>query len=453
MKNLFFKYFLAFSFLPYDAMAKEIFTLEAIESYLTQENPYVYSAIGQQYVDEARIGTAQGELDTILSSEYDKKEYPASQGEFADISLSKPTENGTEFILGYRRAQGVQEYNNIKTSTQGEHRIGVKVPVFALLKGMNKRKYSINSAEINANTSTFEAQNNLRNLYATIGNAYYQLLYFNELLKFEHQLLEKAQKRDQFIKNRVNSGDLPEMAMLESKQQIISREQRIVSTQNQHYTSLQSCLKYMNISKQQFDSSYTLPSLEHLKQEKLIPQEMIESALEKRPDLKALEYQKVKLDLDAKYNDLSAYPTVNLFAYGVHDLYYGEGTKVGMNLEIPLERRGYKGKKVEIQKGLDHIHERQNQLKLELKANVHQLINSLDSLKQNITLGEKEIAIVEELETIENKKYTIGSSNLFQLNQREIAVLEIHQKQLEYTINTLLIQQELQREMGEFSKL
>ena len=60
--------------------AKEIFTAEEIGRYLTKENPYVYSAVGQQYVDEARVQTAMGSFDTKLSSQYDKKEFPLSDG-------------------------------------------------------------------------------------------------------------------------------------------------------------------------------------------------------------------------------------------------------------------------------------------------------------------------------------------------------------------------------------
>ena len=82
---------------PY-ALGKEIFTVEHIEQHLTEKNPYIYSAIGRQYIDEARIQTAQGDLDTRLYGAYDKKDYPVSTGEFSDIFLSKPTENGTEFI-------------------------------------------------------------------------------------------------------------------------------------------------------------------------------------------------------------------------------------------------------------------------------------------------------------------------------------------------------------------
>lgn len=453
MRIVWLRYVIYTMLLSQAAFGKEIFKVEDIQKYLTQENPYVYTAVGQQYIDEAHVTTAQGVFDTTLSGAYDKKDYPVSTGEFSDISLNKPTENGTEFIVGYRKAEGIQEYNNIKTGSQGELRMGVKVPVFSVLNDMNSRKYSVESATINAIKSRFEADNNLRNLYAHIGTTYYQLLYFNALLKLEKKLLNKAKTRNQFIAKRVRTGDLPEVAILESKQQIITRQQRVLRTKNSYYKALQIFLKYINLSEKKFDKQYILPSIKILKKEKIVLAEVIAKALKNRPDLKALEYKKTKLDLDAQYNALSKYPHLNVFAYGVHDVKYGQGVKVGLQFDIPLERRGYEGKKIEIQRGLSQITEEQNKLKLELKTKLNQLIYALDIVNQNIHLGKKEIKIAQKLEDVENKKYKIGSSDLFQVNQREIAALEVNQKQLEYYINALLLQQEIKKEIGEFNTL
>ena len=435
---------------PY-ALGKEIFTIEHIEQHLTEKNPYIYSAIGRQYIDTARIQTAQGDLDTRLYGAYDKKEYPISTGEFSDVFLSKPTENGTEFIAGYRKAEGIQEYNNIKTGNDGEFRVGVKVPVFSLLNEMNERKYKIDSAKINATKSTFHAQNNLRNLYAKIMLSYYELLYYHELVKLEKRLYAKAKKRNGFIEQKVNSGDLAPIELLESDQQIISREQRVLRTKRSYTQALQTFLKYMNIRQKEFDRKYALPTLKMLKKEKIILGNAIRKALESRQDLKALEYHKTKLDLDTAYNSLEKYPKLNLFAYGVHDIEYGEGVKVGLQFEMPLERRKYKGKSAEIKKSVIQLQEERNRLILELKANLSNLTYSFDTINKNIELVRKETKIVESLEKMENKKYEVGSSDLFQVNQREVLTLEVKRKQLEYYLNALMTQQEIKREMGESS--
>lgn len=292
MINILPRYYLFILLVSPYILGKEIFTVEHVEQHLTEKNPYIYSAIGRQYIDEARIETAQGDLDTRLFGAYDKKDYPVSTGEFSDVFLSKPTENGTEFIAGYRKAEGIQEYNNIKTGNDGEFRIGVKVPVFSLLNEMNERKYKIDSAKINATKSTFHAQNNLRNLYAQIMLSYYKLLYYHELVKLEKRLYVKAKKRNGFIEQKVNAGDLAPIELLESDQQIISREQRVLRTKRSYTQALQSFLKYMNIPQNDFDQKYALPTLKMLKKEKIILESAMRKALESRQDIKALEYQR-----------------------------------------------------------------------------------------------------------------------------------------------------------------
>lgn len=439
--------------LTHSAVGKEIFTIEKIAGYLTKENPYVYSAVGQQYVDEARVQTTMGSFDTKLSSQYDKKEYPLSDGRYMDLTFSKPIENGIEFLAGYRQAEGIQEYNNIKTGDEGEFRVGVKVPVFALLNDMNYRKYSVESASFNAAQSKFEAQNNLRNLYSSVFVSYYTLLYYSELLKLEKALLSKAKQRNLFTQKRVTSGDFPEVVLLESQQQIINRKQRLLATQNSYHNAFKIFLNYLNVPKNHFDTRYDLPSLSMLKKSTMDLRTALNKALEKRPDLKALEYKKMKLNLESDYNTLSKYPELSVSAYGVHDLQYGSGTKVILNLDFPLERRGYKGKKMEIQKGIMQLEEEQNKLKLELETKLSNLFYSQDVLTQNIKNVQEEIRLVEELEEAENKKYSVGASNLFQVNQREIYTLQVKQKQLEYYLNALLIQQEIKREMGELLAL
>ena len=122
-------------------------------------------------------------------------------------------------------------------------------------------------------------------------------------------------------------------------------------------------------------------------------------------------------------------------------------------MDFPLERRGYEGKKVEIQKGIAQLEEEQNRLKLELKTNLTNLLYSRDVLSENIRQVQKEIGLVDKLEEVENKKYRLGSSNLFQVNQREMYTLKVKQKQLEYYLNSLLIQQEIRKEIGEFLPL
>lgn len=429
---------------------KQLFTPEKLKKYMTLKNPYIYAAIGKKYIDKAKIKTVRGVFDTKFSLMHEKKNYPLSTANFSDITMSKPIENGTEFLLGFRKAEGVQEYNNIKTGKDGEFRVGVNVPVSSFLLGTNERKYKVDTTLNQYVQSELNAQNNVRNLSARIFSDYYKSIYLHELFKLETALLKKAKKRDTFIRKRVNSGDLPEVSMLESEQQVIGRKQRVLTIQNQAYMALQSLLRYLNLDDDTFSRRYRLPSLKVSDARKTILEDLFKRAMQKRPDIKILEQKRKKLALDEGYNRLSKYPKVNLYAYGVYDEDYGEGTKVGFRLEMPLERRSYEGKKIEISQGMIQIEEEKKRLMLEVKANLLNLTHSLEIMYKNIHFIHQKIALAEALEEVENKKYEQGSSSLFQLNQREIITLEAKQKRLEANLNILLIQQEIKREIAEY---
>ena len=453
MNKTILSYCLYVALLSHNAFSKEVFTVDNIKEYLTKDNPYIYGAIAQQYIDVARIKTTQGNFDTRINAYYDNKDYPLSTGEFSDVTLTTPTENGTEFILGYRKTRGIQEYNNIKTGEEGEFRVGVNVPVFSVLHDINERKYKLDSTKINATESTYNSQNNLRNIYSHIVVLYYKLLYSFELITLEQELLKKAERRNHFIIQRVKSGDLPKVALLESSQQIINRQQRVLNAQNNYTQSLQIFLKYLNVPQNKFDFRYALPSLKFLKKEKNTFENVISQAIDTRPDIKALELKSNQLDLDSTYNKLLKYPKLNFFAYGVHDRLDGDGVKVGLQFEIPLQRREYEGKKVEIQKSVTQLKHEKNRLIIDLKTNLHNLLYSLDIANKDIDLANQETKIVESLEEVENKKYEVGSSDLFQVNQRESIALEVKKKQLEYYLKALIIQQKIKQEMGEFITL
>lgn len=429
---------------------KELFTLEKLQGYLTLDNPFMYSALGSQYIDAARIQTAQGGFDTTLATNYDKKEYPLSRNEFTDITLSKPTQSGTEFILGYRNASGTHEFHNIKTGQEGEFRAGVKVPIVALMHQTNERKYRLDNTKLQATQSRFDAQNQLRTLQARIIIAYYELLYAHELVGLETQLLEKAKTRNQFIAQRVSSGDLAQLALIEAKQHIINRTQRLNEAQNSYMGALQRLVQYLNTDTQTFQEAYTLPALCMLKESHTPVDDLIDQALEHRPDLKVLNYQGEKLTLEGRFNALWRYPTLNLFAYGVHDVQQGDGFKVGFEFTLPIERNRFEGKTVEIQKGLQLLQEQKNKLILELKTALRTFLFALETVGKNINLSEEEIVLTQTLEEAENRRYQTGLSDLFQVNLREIAALEVKRKQLSYRLQQLVIQREMKKEMGEF---
>ncbi|WP_207562818.1 TolC family protein [Sulfurimonas aquatica] len=443
------RYFLALQLLLVELVsANELFKKEMILEYFKESNPFVYSAIANENRYKNRDLYYQGELDNKLFLKYDKKEYPVSEAEFFDIGVQKPLENGIELTLAYRKAEGTQESNNIKTGDDGEARVGVKLPLFSLAHGMNDRKLNIETARLQRVNLSNDSKNNLRILYFKTYSEYAKVLYYKAVIELQKELLNKAKKRESIVSDRVNVGSVAEVALLEAQQQIINREQSLISSENEFSYALENFLKYLNISREEFESQYRLFKLEEIEHAKVDYDEFLGMALENRPDLKKYDIELKKIKLEQKQTNLLNYPKMDLSFYGVHDFEYESGFKVALDMDFPIERRKYDAKVLENKNSVLMMQTDKAKEILNIKTNLLNIVNSLNTIEMNLASSKKEIELLETLEKAENKKYVLGMSNLFMVNQREVYTLEVKKKALKYNFKYLLLEQEAQREAG-----
>jgi outer membrane protein TolC len=428
--------------------AKELFTKEHILGYFNLDNPFVYASLGKKFIYKEKEKYQLGNFDTNLALKYENKDYPASDGEFFSTAIEKPIENGMEFSLAYRKAEGIQEYNNIKTGSDGEVLIGVKVPVSSVSRNMSKRKLDLGSARYDTTKMDFQAKDNMRLLYFDTVVAYYKLLYFKEHLRLVKELLDNAKERESIIAKRVKVGSLAEISKLEAKQQIINRKQQLLSAQNSYQNALENFTKYINLDTEIFLQNYTLPSMLTVKENYTEAPSTIEQAIEYRPDLKIFYYEKKKLQLQEKFTSISKYPKLDVGLYGVHDFEYENGFKITLGMDFPIERRKYIGKSLEVKKSIQNIDMKKEKKIIKIKTELRTINNSIQTVVKNIDNAFLEVDLVEKLETAENKKYNIGLSNLFMVNQREIYTLGVKKKFLKYNLEYLVLQEELNKAVG-----
>ncbi|MDF1880355.1 TolC family protein [Sulfurimonas sp. MAG313] len=377
-----------------------------------------------------------------------KKDYPLSNSEFLKTGLEKPMENGMQLSLNYRRAQGVQEYNNIKTSEQGEVLVGLKIPIFALTQEMNGAKRNLYAARLNTKKMDYIAQDKMRFLYFDVLTSYYKMLYFYESETLILELLNSSKKRVEIIKKRVEVGSIARLSLLEARQQIINREQRYTSIQNKSENALKIFLKYLNMQEPFFKENFTLPLLSHIKDSYVKETISEEMALAERTDLKVLTNDLKQFDLEHKYNSVQKYPKLDIGLYGVHDFEYENGFKVTLAMSFPIQRRSYISRDLEIKKSIQNINKMKEKKEITIKTNLSIIQNSIRTVLKNLENSKLEVALVQELEEAENKKYNVGLSNLFMVNQREIYTLQIKKKLLKYNLDYLLYQQEIHKIMG-----
>jgi outer membrane protein TolC len=427
---------------------QKIFTPQNLSEYLTDSNPYVSTLLNREKIAKQKIGFYEGAFDTTLSGKADQKEYPATTGEYGELFLKKRFENGLQLYSGYRRSVGTQEYNNIKTGKSGEMQLALKLPVVELLQGTNSHKVALEVAKIGSQKQGFGSKNGIRLLYLNALSSYYILLHSRAVFGLQDQLLSKAKNRRSYIKKRVDNGLLPQLSLLEVEQQIINRQQRLFSAKTVYENSLANFLKYLNLSESQFFSLYRLSETLPVELIKLNFETALETARKNRPDLKMLYYDRQKLQVEREGVNNLRFPSVNLTLYGVHDIKYGNGFKVALGMDFPVERSKYHSKVGEYRQSLQNVDEVEKKMLFEIEATLKNIIGSLNILRVNMDSAEREIVLVKRLEEAENRKYKLGSSNLFMLNQREMYTLNTEKKLLDYKLKYLLWREQLKSEVG-----
>ena len=418
--------------------AKEIFTEQLIKQYLNEQNPFIYTLIGKKYIYQGKLKYYEGFFDTKLKGKYEKKEYPVSEGLFYSVFIDKPTYNGIDFSLGYRKAKGVQEYNNIKTGKDGELLVGLKIPILNVKQNIDKRRLNLFLTDLELKKVDFEYQSKFRKLYLKIVTSYYKTLYYKQVLDIEKDLLQKAEKRKEYIVKKIKEGLLPTVYQIEAEQHIINRQQRVLKAKNDFTVQLNKFLKYLNIDSKTFLKSYDLPVLPEPKDLQITLNEAIKLALQNRPDLKEIKVEKERLQNEKNFYTLLKYPKINLSLYGVHDFNYDSGYKVSLDAVYSVERRKYLGKSIEIRKKDILLDKKQEKILIELKTDLKNIMETLNTLKENIKIAQQEISLLKKLEEVERKKLRLGSGNLYFINQREIYTLKTVKKNLKYKLDYLV---------------
>ncbi len=430
--------------------ASEYLTEKSIDEALDLENPFVYEAIGKALTEKELLTKYRGAYDTVIQYEESSKEYAVSQGKFRKLSVQKPFANGIELDLTYRKAEGIQEYDNIKTGKEGELLAGIKVPLIQAFKNISKREIALIKAKIRSQSEYLRAKVMLRKLYRKVLHIYYRTLYYQELMQSEEALLQKAYRNDSFIRKEIGLGKRAEVESIESQKVILSRKQRLYDAKRRFMQSKNMLLQYLGLESDYFDKMYRLPGLPRSWKERkpTLEHDAISFALANRPELVLLELALKRIDAQKQYVDLGAYPNITLKYNQSYDFLYKDGYKVSLDAKMPIQRRAYKGEYASLQKEKMWILRQKNALESVIETNVKNIISETEIVQAQVKASSDEIEAVRRLEYAEYRRYQEGVSQLVELNRREVDTLQSEQKLLGYYLRISILMIDLAYETG-----
>ncbi|MCF6205510.1 MAG: TolC family protein [Sulfurovum sp.] len=437
--------------LPALGQSPKPFRLQDLTQYLKADNPFYYRAVGEKFIAKSAADAANGVTDLQLHAAYDDKRYAVSKGDFQSVTLTQNLLNGLSFQAGFRRAQGLQEYNNIKTGNDGEIVAGVKFSLFSLINDMSQNRVTVEQAKLNHLKSEDHALLKLLNLKFNMAKLYFQvrLRYSNVLL--EKALLEKAKKHQRFIAKKIKSGVLPQSASVEIEQMILQRKERVVQAQNDFLQTRNLFVQYLGISLHTFKRQYRIEALKPIMLSLPSKTLVLNDALSSRPELDIYDKNRAQIRVNERFNELSARGEMTIGFTGNYDLLYKEGYKTSLNFAMPLQRTAYKGNKEKLR--LQQLLNQSERLAWieELRANIANVYVAHRQLQEAIRLLRHQLQKSQELEKIEKRKLDEGVGSLIFLNQREMMTLQIRQQLMQYYLKLQINELTLQYYRNAFS--
>lgn len=400
--------------------------LQSVNNYF----PLIISERQQLASAKYKVISAKGSFDPNLKLSVVNSPNGYYQNTYADSELSAQIPNSSERVFaGYRLGLGtfpVYQQQNW-TYDQGEVRTGIEMPL--------SRNHAIDSQRAKIQERSFEVslQTDILNqkkffLMREASAAYWSWVSEGKKLLVQKNLLSIAVKRQQWIRERVEKGDLPKVDEIDNERIILQRESRIAQ-QEQFFQNAGLLLSlYVREKNGQPIQPNQLILPQHFSIDGVLNNTNAETdaaLLNKNPAIHQImdkiNINTVKLKLAS--NDKK--PDLTTKAYVAQD--FGtpnpqvNRTTVNLALvyQMPIYRREAKGREESAKYELKSLSSQEDFVSQEIKNKIAMSKNAIYWSKEQITLAEKELTLNIKMQNAENKRFVSGDGNLFVLNQRE----------------------------------
>lgn len=409
-----------------ESVSREVLTEDRLRDFLREGNPYFEAVVREVDVYTGKAIYYAGSFNPKVGSKFENKDYYTSFARYRSYYLDIPLFFGADISAGFLKAEGTQDYSNIKTSDKGRYFLDFRLPLTNIIGGIDDRRLNYLNSLIEVSRKELEVNHKLNKLYFDVLEVYYKTIYHLQVLQVERELLQKAVEREKIISRRVEEGALANITLVEAKQQVLNRRQRVIKAENDYNNSLNELLGYIGLSREQFQEQFELPQMqEPLTDMQLEPELYYQQAVKNSLKLAALDRLKQELKNHLRLIEIQRLPEVDLTGNINKDLRYSDtGYKVGLDVSFLPVNDKYIGRKIEVVAIYTIVQNEEQKEKIELSVTIKNLINSINTAIQNYEVALNDTQLAKQLEQAEIRRFEMGLSNLLLVNLREIATID-----------------------------
>lgn len=391
--------------------------------------PQIVEALAKVRQAEGRALTAEGSFDTVFDVEGRSRVLGYYDGTVVEGRATRPlTGNGGYTYGNYRVSRGTFPIyeDQAFTNRLGEVKVGA---LYSLMRDrlIDERRSRRTLASGAIDIARFEAEATAIGVQARTVQAYQAWVASGLRLRAYRDLLQLAESRRGGIERQVQLGARPDILLVENDQNLI-RRRALVAQAEQSFAAAANQLSFYY---RDANGTPIVPGAEQL------PNDLTAIggattgrafAAENRPDLQTALFQidQSMIRLAVAENELK--PRLDLRGEVGKDIGpIGLGgnnrtpleTAVGFRFSMPLQNRAARGRVAEVRAEIEALTARQRFLRDQITTEVEGINIAVEGGERLAGIAERERDLARRLAEAERRRFELGSSDFFLVNQRE----------------------------------
>lgn len=422
---------------------------EVIQSVLISY-PLLQSALAGREIAEGELLAASGEFDLKLKADTINMPLGFYDNYRHSIGAEQPLFSGGSVFGGYRLGTGSYPsyYQNRETHDGGEFKAGVTLPLLQN-RDIDERRAGVwrNGWGVQAVEPEIQAQ--LIDFIRAASITYWNWVAAGQNVMIADALLKNATDRNEGLQRRVNSGDAPAIELTDNERLIVSRRTKLLDARRKFQ---QSSYKLSLFLRDASGQPVVVPD------ERLPPafpgeddparrslDADIQQALERRPEMQALEILREQLQIDLAAAQNMQLPQLDAVIAASQDVGAPADAKKddksllelegGLVASVPLQRRKALGKAQAVEGKLAQVQAKTQFTQNKIVAEVQSASAALHAAYQQLELARQSLALARQMEIAERRKFDLGDSNLLLVNLREQATADAAATEVEAQLN------------------
>lgn len=411
-----------------------VFTPDKFIWYVQQFHPIASQAKLVRNNGDSRVREAKGGFDPKLMANWNEKQFETKEYyTLMDAGLRIPTWYGLQIESGYDQNSGRFLNPQNELPTGGLWTTGLS---FTVGQGLiiDKRRASLFKAKIYQESTQFEQQNMLNQLYFDAFAAYWSWVKAWNSYNIYIEALGLAEERFKAVKQSFVLGDVPAIDTLEAYLQVQNRLMNKTSYELEYKNSALKVSNFLwteNNVPLELDDSIKAPSYRNLESSGAISDDSLstwlEAILKQHPEMKLYDYKLQGLDIDRRLQVEGLKPTLDLkynvintsFGNPVASAFSDQNYTWGFKFGFPVFLREQRGQLQQTDIEIETVALSREQKSLQLQNKLRTYANEVENLDRQIRLFRSVVSNYERLLQGEREKFNAGESSLFLVNSRE----------------------------------